>query len=105
MSTSDCPKIVPAPPASALAAQGGAELHAKKGLPANRPTIFLGPDDPLALPTVAAHFLAWFVTASVLAVCNLFHSFLQHLVGNATTLQSIRKAACSVLIKLSLVAP
>jgi hypothetical protein len=57
------------------------------------------------LPTVAAHFLVWFVTASVLAACNLFHSLLQHLVGNATTLQSIRKAACSVLIKLSLVAP
>ena len=63
------------------------------------------PPSVLAPPTVAAHFLAWFVTASVLAACNLFHSLLQHLVGNATTLQSIRKAACSVLIKLSLVAP
>jgi len=64
----------------------------RSGLPANGPAIFLGPDDPLALPTVAAHFLAWFVSASVLAACNLFHSLLQHLVGNATTLQSIRNA-------------
>ena len=89
MSRADCPKFVPAPPASAArgAGRGGASRL------------------PLALPTVAAHFLAWFVTASVLAACNLFHSLLQHLVGNATTLQSIRKAACSVLIKLSLVAP
>jgi len=77
----------------------------KKGLPANGPAIFRGPDDPLALPTAAAYFLAWFVTASVLTACNFFHGFLEHLVGNATTLQSIRKAACSMLIKLSLVAP